>query len=243
MVPDLTDEQWAALLVSLPEGKQRYARRFKSASRWQSFVAGHYLLQNSLAQFGFSGKTYRTSYGAAWEADSSRATTAPATESISVGISHSASFVACIVSSNGGAGIDVEMPSDRNRNIKELVNHFFSERDKSAFRDIAPDNEESMFLLRWTLKESYIKALGEGVSSARLRTNFLPISQQGSEIERDTNWKNHSFLWQQGIGAIAISSLVQQEPQFYQFSWEDKRLDLMASPMVGQWYSPSDADA
>jgi 4'-phosphopantetheinyl transferase len=82
-------------------------------------------------------------------------------------ISHSENYVVCIISDSRAVGIDVEKIRGFNPyaakkvcSLKEL-NNIYSKRDS--------DKE---FFRLWTLKESYIKAIGLGLSFPMKNVNF-----------------------------------------------------------------------
>lgn len=240
-VPRLTDQQWLDLLASLPDKKRLYAQRFRSDARKQSFVAGHHLLQVGLSQIGEAPQTFRTTYGAEWEEISLDCSShvQPNHPVVIGGISHSANVVACILSTGGAVGIDLEVPLVRTRNFKSLAAHFFADQEVQALNGISSAELESTFLSRWTLKESYIKALGEGISSNRLLTEFLPMTQADDSRSIDRQWRSHSFLWRKSQGAITVSTKLQLEPAFYQYQWDSGGLEAIDSPLVGQWCYPA----
>ena len=85
-------------------------------------------------------------------------------------ISHSEDMVICFYSDDDNAiikdlGCDIEKIRDRDITIAE---RFFSEKEYNDIM-LAPDKKEKndLFLRYWTLKESYIKALGKGL--------FIPL--------------------------------------------------------------------
>lgn len=231
--PPLSSAQWQALAQELPLAKQLHAKRYQSVSRWQSFVAGHHLLRVTLAHVGGSDETYRTTYGAEWES------TREGGSCFSGGISHSRNFVACVVSQGGAAGVDVEAPSSRRRNFEELVEHFFSSQQRQSFSLVLPAEQESAFLSLWTLKESYLKAQGLGVSSQGLLTEFIaPLS---IERERDAGWKSCNFYWRESVGAVTVASNLISKVDVYQMGEAGDDLVALASPIMGAWYCPVEA--
>lgn len=84
--------------------------------------------------------------------------------SLSFNLSHSAGLVACAVSETFVVGIDVE-PLDRKVDIERVAERFFAPAEiaQLAARDDIEARTRLFFEL-WTLKESWIKALGTGLS-------------------------------------------------------------------------------
>ncbi|PYG85690.1 4'-phosphopantetheinyl transferase [Ruminiclostridium sufflavum DSM 19573] len=75
-------------------------------------------------------------------------------------ISHSGSWVACAIS-DYPVGIDVEVmkPTDL-----EIARRFFSNEEYTALTNQPDEEKQAYFFKLWTLKESYIKAVGKGLS-------------------------------------------------------------------------------
>jgi 4'-phosphopantetheinyl transferase len=78
-------------------------------------------------------------------------------------LSHSGGLVACAVGQRADLGIDVEDPA-RVVNHLEIGESFFAEAEISALRTASTERRSEVFFQIWTLKESYIKALGVGLS-------------------------------------------------------------------------------
>ncbi len=78
-------------------------------------------------------------------------------------LSHSSGLVICAVAAGGQVGADVES-LDRTTTGIPLARRFFS-RQEVDFLCRAPEHQwQELFLQIWTLKESYIKAIGHGLS-------------------------------------------------------------------------------
>lgn len=78
-------------------------------------------------------------------------------------LSHTAGLVACAVGRAVELGIDVER-IDRNVDITALSERFFSAHEASALRELGRDDQSVRFIEIWTLKEAFVKAIGEGLS-------------------------------------------------------------------------------
>jgi 4'-phosphopantetheinyl transferase len=102
-------------------------------------------------------------------------------------ISHSGDWIVCAVDSKP-VGIDIEkiMPVDL-----EIAAQFFSEEEYKTLMAQGSEDRQNFFFDLWTLKESYIKALGEGLSiSLKSFTISFPGNDKikvklGNEL---TNW-------------------------------------------------------
>jgi 4'-phosphopantetheinyl transferase len=47
---------------------------------------------------------------------------------------------------------------------EQIVDRYFSDREKAAFRALAADKKQEAFFTYWTCKEAYLKASGEGLT-------------------------------------------------------------------------------
>lgn len=99
-------------------------------------------------------------------------------------ITHADGITACLVSS-AECGIDAEKVRPYRPNV---IKRAFSENEKALIEN-APESERDLLFFRlWTLKESYVKALGIGVSYPMGTADF---SFDGDRIV--TNIKGYSF--------------------------------------------------
>ncbi len=84
-----------------------------------------------------------------------------------VAISHSGGWAAVAVG-QGAFGVDLEVPT-RPRDVLALAAGVFAPREREALAALAPAEREIAFLQRWTLKEAWVKRLGEPGSPGRFR--------------------------------------------------------------------------
>jgi 4'-phosphopantetheinyl transferase len=83
--------------------------------------------------------------------------------SIGFNVSHSGNVVALAVGNALEIGFDLEVIADRSPSI-ELASEFFAMKEAAALRSLPPAAQAMRFLELWTLKESFIKACGKGLS-------------------------------------------------------------------------------
>lgn len=90
----------------------------------------------------------------------------PATE-LRFNLSHTRRMVACAVARERDIGVDLE---DLERDAPlDVAERFFAPEEVRALRQLPPGEQPDRFFVYWTLKESYIKARGLGLS--------LPLDQ------------------------------------------------------------------
>ncbi len=82
---------------------------------------------------------------------------------IAFNLSHSGDVVLVAVTSGAAVGVDVERWS-AGAECAELVDRFFSLRERAEFSALSGDRRVAGFFAGWTRKEAYIKATGLGVS-------------------------------------------------------------------------------
>lgn len=81
----------------------------------------------------------------------------------SFNLSHSARLIVCAVAGEGLIGVDVES-LDRRTTGLSLARRFFSRPEVEMLTATPKSEWQETFLQIWTLKESYLKAIGHGLS-------------------------------------------------------------------------------
>ncbi|WP_265444375.1 4'-phosphopantetheinyl transferase family protein [Acetivibrio straminisolvens] len=123
-------------------------------------------------------------------------------------LSHSGSWVVCAVSSKP-VGIDVEKIKEIDLDIAK---RFFSKEEVSDLFSKNGDEKIEYFFELWTLKESYIKADGRGLS--------LPLNSFSFRIENDNiiftsnDEPRHFFFKKYDIDKEYKFAVCSMEPQF-----------------------------
>ena len=83
-------------------------------------------------------------------------------------LAHSANLVVCAVAAEGQVGVDVES-LDRMTTGLPLARRFFASAEVEQLMELPAALRREAFLQIWTLKEAYIKAIGDGMA--------LPLDQ------------------------------------------------------------------
>ncbi len=110
-------------------------------------------------------------------------------------LSHTDGLIACIITKQNDIGIDVENLKNRNVNL-QVADRFFSPLEVSDLHMLPGPKRRSRFLEYWTLKESYIKACGKGLSIPLDQFSFI-FSKNGSlSIEFDKKNGDDAGNWQ-----------------------------------------------
>jgi 4'-phosphopantetheinyl transferase len=110
-------------------------------------------------------------------------------------LSHTDGLVVCLVSRGREVGVDVE---DRTRggDLLEIADRFFSPFEVKALRALPLEAQMDRFFLYWTLKESYIKARGMGLSLSLSAFSFeLDAPGRGIRIFFDPGFEDEPERW------------------------------------------------
>ncbi|MGN7414749.1 4'-phosphopantetheinyl transferase family protein [Paenibacillus sp. SAF-068] len=118
-------------------------------------------------------------------------------------VSHSGDWIALISGGTDELGVDVEKTAPIDMQIAE---RFFSAME-SQFLTAEPDNRQlETFYRLWTLKESYIKAVGMGLSIPLDSFAILPDEAGAWQCEQAGTYRFHSQRLDEGHMLAACSA-------------------------------------
>ena len=178
---EYTPEFMDILLQFLPEaGRERVRDRLNSSSKLHT-VAGELLARYSVGQYlGKADQEINLVFGDKGKPHIDNL------KNVHYNISHSGHYVVCAVAT-AELGIDVERVRKVNLRIAE---RFFSE---SEISDLMACNEEDRmhyFITLWTIKESYLKAIGRGLTQ---HLNSFTICKNGDSYILTGNEKAKEY--------------------------------------------------
>lgn len=114
-------------------------------------------------------------------------------------VSHTSELIAMLVARREDVGIDVEN-LQRDGRFLDIADRYFADTEVEDLFRLPTELQEDRFFDLWTLKESYIKARGMGLSIplgdfgfSFPTPNGLGISFQGSCIDRPEDWSFWQF--------------------------------------------------
>jgi len=87
-------------------------------------------------------------------------------------LSHKPGCVTCLIGAGRDLGVDVEDSAANRGNFLEIAGRFFSPSEAATLRELPDFKRRQRFFELWTLKESYIKARGVGLSLGLSRFSF-----------------------------------------------------------------------
>lgn len=134
-------------------------------------------------------------------------------------ISHSGNQVV-VAFSNKEVGIDVEkVKGDR----RKIAQRFFTKGEISDMRKAGIKDEQILYFYQlWTLKESYMKAIGRGVSMSLRSFGF---KNQNDKFKlafsaHDEDWCFYSPKWEDGY-YLSICSKIENKPELKQINLKE----------------------
>jgi 4'-phosphopantetheinyl transferase len=193
-----------ALLEVLDDEERAQAGRFRFERDRARFVARRAFRRRVLAQYlevEPAGVRFRTSKRGRPEID--------ACNEVTFSASHSDGLAVVAVACGPRVGVDIE----RVRPIpdaQELADRHFSPREADHVRSIDDGSDAGAFLTLWTRKESYVKALGEGLAMPLESFEVLATDEAGVVRPRHPQGGLPFVLASFGdlpgyVGAVAVS--------------------------------------
>ena len=104
-------------------------------------------------------------------------------------ISHSGDFVVCAVDDKS-IGVDIE--EVKNIEYKEISRNCFTENEFNYINQENSNIQLNRFYKIWTLKESYIKYCGQGLSMP-LESFSIDIDKENIKVIVNEEYKEHTF--------------------------------------------------
>jgi 4'-phosphopantetheinyl transferase len=158
---DISPDGHAGALRALSAEEQEREARFVFLRDRLIFVSAHTLLRQALSLYEDVAPDRwafeRNAYG------KPRLSDAHTGIQLQFNLAHTQGLVACVVCRHDEVGIDVESVTSRVPSL-DLAERFFSPNEVADLRVCPEAERDARFIEFWTLKESYIKALGVGLS-------------------------------------------------------------------------------
>jgi len=144
----------------LSEKEQLRFGRFRPATKKAEFIVSRLLLRHLLKSY----TECDTSQTEAIPDDMGRPFWVEKGENIGLffSLSHTKNMICCALSHNKEIGCDIESLQPR-KYQEELTERVFSKKEQTFYRELPTANRSEFFYKSWTLKEAFIKALGQGL--------------------------------------------------------------------------------
>jgi 4'-phosphopantetheinyl transferase len=111
-------------------------------------------------------------------------------------LAHTKGLVACVLSRRPAIGIDVENVRTRTAPL-HLAPRYFTEREAAALTALPEHERPTRFYALWTLKESWLKATGEGLAAGLGNASFdLDDAHRLRSVEFAKDDASHWRFWQ-----------------------------------------------
>jgi 4'-phosphopantetheinyl transferase len=144
-----------------PDERARHDRMMRERDR-RDFAVAHAMLRRSLSARGdCAPHEWIFTNGA--RGKPALMPDAAARTRLSFNLAHTDGLVACAVARDAEVGIDVEAV-DRRADALGLAGRFFSPAEVAELQRCPDGTRLLRFIEIWTLKEAYVKAIGEGLS-------------------------------------------------------------------------------
>lgn len=156
-----------AAWARVPRHRQEKVNSLRFPADRRRSLAAWLLLEKALARWGIAGelRLSRNPYGKPFLADY---------PDVHFSLSHSGNKVLCALS-DGEVGCDLQQGGKENL---RLADRFFSPEEARFLNNLEGEARRQAFFRLWTLKESYIKAVGMGLS--------LPMKDFSLDLSGDT---------------------------------------------------------
>jgi 4'-phosphopantetheinyl transferase len=152
---------WPRLEALLDDSERERSLRFHFERDRFSYVAAHALGRGLLSAWaGGDPSAWRFAIGAHGKPE---VVIPPGTPCLRLNLSHTRGLAAAVLTEDHDIGIDVEW-LDRKPASVDLAQRFFAPAECAQLAAVPPALANETFLSFWTLKESYIKAIGLGLS-------------------------------------------------------------------------------
>jgi 4'-phosphopantetheinyl transferase len=234
---DLLKDEVAVACAALLTGDER--------ARWQAFRferdRREYLATRALVRAALSH--YRAIPPQAWRFSCNefgKPSTDPAC-GLEFNLANAHNLVVCLIAEGSAVGVDVE-PYDHKEQIAELAPNVFSARELAQLDALNGVGKLDRGLSLWTLKESYIKARGMGLSLPLQKFSFLFGDAEGIRLELDPSLEDKAERWRFGLLEHAghrIALMLERAAGSDVQVWESR--PLLASPTllpagVAEWF-------
>ena len=147
-----------ALYNKLPTDRTKKLRRFHQLADTLRGVTGDILTRVVVSEL-LNKPTYDLSFSSDFYGKPSLI---DGEEQIGFNISHSGEWVVLVVSSSVQVGVDIEEIKSADLGIAQ---RFFSDEEYASIKSRSVDDDQALhFYEIWTAKESYVKAVGKGLS-------------------------------------------------------------------------------
>lgn len=160
--------------------------------------------------------------------------------SIQFSLSHSGHLALLAISRGIPLGADIEV-ANTTQHLDETILRFFSQTEQDQFQRLEPSEKHRCLFELWTLKESVVKATGQGLSLGldQFSINFSQegkpqLCRQGNNLGRTEDWSIERIQHTLGNGIYVAVAAWQRYGRFNPLEYESYLIELgefVATPM------------
>jgi 4'-phosphopantetheinyl transferase len=214
---DVSSEVQTALASSLDTEEQKRASQFVFDRDRNHFVAARGILRKLLSGYlQTPPEKLRFSAGPHGK---------PALDSVMgradlrFNLSHSSGLMLLAVALEREVGIDVEKIESAFP-IESTAASIFSARERAEFENRLPRHKQREFFQRWTCKEAYVKARGEGlqIPLTSFEVSLLPGEPPQLRSQDRSQWDLLSFFPRDDFAAALVVEGNNMHPRFWSWS-------------------------
>ncbi|MDX9873842.1 MAG: 4'-phosphopantetheinyl transferase superfamily protein [Spongiibacteraceae bacterium] len=122
-------------------------------------------------------------------------------------LSHTAEWVVVALGASGAVGVDIDQ-AGRELDPLRIARRYFSTAEVTWLQQLTPAEQREQFMVLWTFKEAFVKALGCGIAGGLSRTAFAVASNESLQLQADAGWSGPVSGWQWRIpGELGVSWL------------------------------------
>lgn len=194
-IPPEVERRWRDLLS--PE-EEAAARRFRVESARREHLAARALVRTTLSRYAdVAPDRWRFRGGPQGRPEIGGPAGAPP---LRFNLSHTRGLVACVVTLELDAGVDVERPARRLGDPLALARHGFAPAEQQALAQLSGSARRELFCHLWTLKEAFVKARGSGflaLPASRVACEIAPDGVIGLRFDRELD--DRPEAWQMAL--------------------------------------------
>ena len=209
-----TDIEQLATCLSTDEIAR--ANKFHFPKHRRRFIAARGILRHLLGNYiQLSPNIIEFEYG---DRGKPRLATSVADSSLQFNVSHSEEYALYGFTHHHLIGVDLEYLREMKDAVK-LAERFFSPREFKLLTSYASEQQREVFFKLWTAKESYLKAIGTGLTNS-LASIDISFDQAGNpkllaieeDLEATANWVMYPCVPETNyVATVAIKTLTNSQ--------------------------------
>lgn len=203
----ITVTEFETLNSYLSPAEQERAARFHFETDQRSYILSRALLRCLIAEtLGIAAAEIVFEYGAKGKPRLSpdQRRLLP----LCFNLTHSSGRAMFALAADREVGIDLESAARLGKELDALAKRILSPREFDCWRALSdPDTQRSAFLRAWTRKESYAKAIGEGIFDQLQQVELILDAEAPEASTRFGNWMVYDLIAPAGFtAALTVAS-------------------------------------